>query len=352
MKIWGSDNGWDLDVPFEYSDAARLFLCSESTLQTVRSMVKSSLEAGDSRDSAATELFIKSYLNDLTPWSVEMVAAFDEWCLKAHHHFLVMLETMKISPAATEQVIRQRYDHNRKSLGSALTIAQGLGSDVVDRLFLCAALNSEAQQRQYLFEVATQFHRLVAPRSLTLKPSDPVLQRIFDSSLGDEVPTVRERALVYAYGLGWVTRLRNDIIRLTRDVEQDVRQYALVALGIDDDEESLAILMMALHGDSKPETRSAIWALARRPVGIARLLQMLTDNRDWVLDDILGAVKWVSLPLTDHQISTVREQVAHTVEPRLLESVIGHHLWRTRDPNGKEVPPERGISYAFSSTTP
>ncbi|HPH66474.1 MAG TPA: HEAT repeat domain-containing protein [Kofleriaceae bacterium] len=210
---------------------------------------------------------------------------------------------------------------------------------------LQAALHRDAERRQYFFEVATDFQRLVVPGSLTWKPSDAVLEQIFAAALHDASASVRERAIVYAYGLGWVQRLIGELLRLSRDPVEAVRQYALVALGIADDDESLSVLFAALDGDRKQEMQSAIWALARRPQGLSRLLTMAGDTRPWVVDDILGAIKQVSLPLTDEQLDEVRARVVVPRDEIQFERVFKHHRWRTRDPEGKELPPDRIMRY-------
>jgi hypothetical protein len=284
--------------------------------------------------------------------SDDVVRKFDQWCEREPIRFLVLMDAAAVNPGATAQIIRQRYHLNMKAMGQCLTIAQCLPPIDCCNFVTECALNPEPVRRHYFFEVATNFHRLVVPKSLTPYCSEEVMLEILHQSLQDPVAAVRERAIVYTYGLGWVDQIAPRIIVLTRDESQDVRQYALVALGIATDDASMQILLSALESDSKPEMQSAIWALARRQGGLERLLPMLNDDRSWVIDDVLGAIKWVSLPLTDQQIASVQQLVESTGDREMLPSIIGHHLWRTRDPQGKEFPPDRRITYALSPEPP
>lgn len=322
-----------------------LWIASPHELCIVRTAVLEALEKVIDTQAIVAELFIKHYLNDVTPWSERLISLFDTWCLQTPSNCLVLWETTCINPLITEQIITQRYEYNMKSLGRGLTIAGGLPIESYDRFVLQAALHRDAERRQYFFEVATDFQRLVVPSSLTWKPSEAVLEQIFAAALHDSSASVRERAIVYAYGLGWVQRLSGELLRLSSDPVEAVRQYALVALGVADDDESLFVLFAALDGDRKQEMQSAIWALARRPQGLSRLLTMAGDTRPWVVDDILGAIKQVSLPLTDEQLDEVRARIVVPRDEIQFERVFKHHRWRTRDPEGKELPPDRIMRY-------
>lgn len=153
------------------------------------------------------------------------------------------------------------------------------------------AHDPRANVREHLFALLGTHRRLVPPGSLRppRMPED-VLDAILQRGMTDEVHTVRQRAIAYAYGVGAVERMRDVVVAATRDPDVDVRQYALVALGVLGDEGSLRILRDALCSGSVPETTSAIWALARRKDGIADVTALGEDQRAWVRDEVRHAL--------------------------------------------------------------
>lgn len=78
-----------------------------------------------------------------------------------------------------------------------------------------------------------------------------------------------------------------------------------VALGIASDAASRALLLDALERGEQKEATSAIWALARRPDGIQRVLGLVGDARPWVMPEVIDAIAEVSAPVTDEQLAAV-----------------------------------------------
>ena len=181
--------------------------------------------------------------------------------------------------------------------------------------------------REYYFALLGKHRRLVPPGSISSEEFAPeVLAEVLHAGITDTVPAVRERALAAAFGRNVVAMVRDDVLRCLDDDVMDVRQYAIVALGILDDPASLACIVDKLEHGSQPEVASAISALARRPDGLARVLALASDDRPWVRRHLLGALANVSAPMTDEQIATLSRIVIHDDLP----AIIDRHLERTR----------------------
>jgi hypothetical protein len=225
------DGGWIIESPLDFDGIGELWNLPAKSLQQLRQATQSHL-AGNAPESevAAVDFFARVYLNDLTPWPDYILRVFDAWCLQETQNPFSMFAAAKISPAVTLQVLTQRYQYNPKSLGRCLTVAQSLPPDSCAEFFRMCSLNPDPDLRQYFFEVVSNFHRLVVPKSLTPFCAKEVMLEILHKSLQDPVAAVRERAIVYAYGMGWVDQIVHRIIELTRDESQDVRQYALANL--------------------------------------------------------------------------------------------------------------------------
>lgn len=123
-----------------------------------------------------------------------------------------------------------------------------------------------------------------------------------------------------------VVDVRAAVLSRLDDPDEGVRQYAIVALGTLDDAESRARLVATLEAGSRPEVTSAIWALARRADGLARVLTLATDDRDWVRSELLYALAAVAAPMTDEQIAELTVAVTDERSVRVVE----RHLDRTR----------------------
>lgn len=214
-----------------------------------------------------------------------------------------------------------------------------------DEFLFELAADPRAESRVGLFSALGHDRRLVPPASIRWDIPVEVIQRLLQLGLVDAVPKVRERALALAYGLGRVRELGSRVVELTADPDEDVRCYALIALGVLDDRVSHGILVDRLQHGTVPEATAAIWALARRPDGLPDVLALLAPNpRAWVTNEALGAIQHVSAPLTDEQVAMLRRTVVDPALPRVLE----HHLWRTRDPHGAEVGPDGQVEYRLT----
>jgi HEAT repeat protein len=179
----------------------------------------------------------------------------------------------------------------------------------------------------------------VPPGSIDVRIFEPdgptdVLRR----GIADPVKSVRERAIAAAYGMNVVELVRDDLLSRLDDPDMDVRQYAIVALGVLVDSESRRRLVEKLEHGTKEETTSAISALARRRDGLARVLEMVTDGRAWVRDEVLHAIAEVATLMADEQVEKLRQ----TIQDAALPRVIARHLERARD-GGREYGSDGGL---------
>ncbi len=194
--------------------------------------------------------------------------------------------------------------------------------------------------REHYFALMGQHRRLLPPGAITLDGFPPeALVDVLRAGVTDVVPAVRERAIAAAYGLGKVKLVRDEVLACLAHAHEGVRQYAIVALGLLDDAETLARLVALLERGSQAEATSAIWALARRPDGLARALTLVTDTRPWVRFELLHAIADAAAPMTDAQIAaTTAAMAADDRVPRAID----HHLERTRR-GGREYGPDGGV---------
>lgn len=180
--------------------------------------------------------------------------------------------------------------------------------------------------REHFFALLGKHHRLLPPGSIKQDYAPDVYVAVLAMGLNDTEPKVRERALAAAYGLGLVPHLREHVLALIDDPELAVRQYAIVALGVLDDDTSRNVLSRFLREGSVDECTSAIWAAARRRDLIADVLGMAGDSRKWVNNEVLGAFAEVSVPLTDEQIVDLDRRTNNAEFARLRD----RHIGRTR----------------------
>jgi hypothetical protein len=172
------------------------------------------------------------------------------------------------------------------------------------------------------------------------------LDRLLSMGLADSGHQVRARAIALAYGTGSVEGHCDQMRALaSRDPEQGVRQYALVALGVLNDAGSRALLVDRLEHGSQEESTSALWVLARRPDGIARVLALAGDKRQWLIDELVHAVAEAAAPLNDDQLGDLRERVS---SPELA-GMIQRHIDRTRR-GAPEMGPDGRVSYTLKRT--
>ena len=182
--------------------------------------------------------------------------------------------------------------------------------------------------REHYFALLGKHRRLLPPGAIPTKDFTPeVLTDVLRAGVTDRVAAVRERAIAAAIGMNVVGLVRSEVIARVDDESTDVRQYALVALGTLDDAASLARLHDTLERGTQEETTSAIFGLARRPDGLARVLTLATDSREWVITELLGALADVSAPMTDDQIAALTAALDDPRLPRALE----RHIRRARE---------------------
>lgn len=181
--------------------------------------------------------------------------------------------------------------------------------------------------REHYFALVGQHRPLLSPGAIRADRLHPdSLADVLRAGITDAVPAVRERAIAVAIGMNVVRVVRDEVLGCLSDEHERVRHYAIVALGTLDDCESLARIVDKLERGTQPEMSSAIWALARRPDGLARALALAPDSRDWVRQELLYAVAGVAAPMTDVQIAAFRL----TIEDERVTRVIERHLDRTR----------------------
>jgi HEAT repeats len=136
---------------------------------------------------------------------------------------------------------------------------------------------------------------------LVLSPSgtDTLIRR----ALADESPRIRARAAALAYGTGRVEAVREPLLEGTRDPDDEVRSYCLIALGVLHDAQSLQVLKDAFSRGTTGEATAAIWALARRPDGVAIAVSAVDDPREHLGAEAVGALMHVSADLSRDQMA-------------------------------------------------
>lgn len=180
--------------------------------------------------------------------------------------------------------------------------------------------------REHLFALLGKHHRLLPPASIEHHYPADVYVAFLAMGLNDTDSKVRQRAIAAAYGLGLAPHLREHVLALLNDPDIAVRQYAIVALGVFDDDMSRNKLASLLREGSVEEVTSAIWAAARRRDLIEDVLAMAGDVREWVNNDLLGAFAEVSVPLTDEQIAALERRTNSAEFTQLRD----RHIERTR----------------------
>lgn len=189
------------------------------------------------------------------------------------------------------------------------------------------AHNAVDAEREHFFALLGKHRRLLPPGTIKSSDFEPAaLAETLRAGITDRVKGVRERAIAVAFGMNVVRLVRASVLARLDDPEMDVRQYAIVALGTLDDDETRARLVDKLERGTQPEITSAIFALARRPDGLARVLALADDQRDWVRTSLLEALAEVSAPMTDDQIAALERTAPDARLPRVIE----RHLGRTR----------------------
>jgi hypothetical protein len=276
------------------------------------------------------------------------VDGYCDWC-KSHGKESALLQAQLAAqnPALLarlfDQIIELRPDAISIPLGGSVF----LGQIAREQMFERVASDARDEVRGHFFALLGGHRRLVPPGTITIRNAAPeTMARILKRGINDQAPKVRERALALAYGLGFVDRVREEVLAHVADPEPDVRQYALVALGVLDDETSRDALVDRLERGSQLEATSAIWALARRRDGVERVLALASDARPWVRSELLGAFAEVSAPLTDAQIDRLRDEIASPGFERSHE----RHIARTRH-GAPEIGPDARFTYSRKSSS-
>lgn len=231
------------------------------------------------------------------------------------------------SPATLERLLRDVAHGETDATSTVVGLSGILSSDARRRILEELARHRSEEIREHLFALLGQHRPLSPPGSIGLAfNAERAFEYVLSIGLNDANARVRERALAAAYGLGLVQGVREDVLRLVEDPDSTVRQYAIIALGVLNDDASRSVIARFLRDGSQEETTSAIWAAARRPDLLADLLCMAGDSRGWVNDELLGAFAEVSAPLTDAQIADLERRTQSSDFARLRE----RHLDRTR----------------------
>lgn len=232
-----------------------------------------------------------------------------------------------VSPPTLESLVYDLARDDEDLTSTLLGLAGFLSPPARRRALEQLARHRRDEIREHLFALLGQNHRLCPPGTIDYaKGAEAEYAQLLAIGFRDSNSRVRERAVAAAYGLGLVTHLREHVLALINDPEMAVRQYAIVALGVLDDDTSRNVLSRFLREGSVEECTSAIWAAARRRDLIADVLGMAGDSREWVNNEVLGAFAEVSVPLTDEQIIDLDRRTNSAEFARLRD----RHIGRTR----------------------
>ncbi|MDB4956212.1 MAG: hypothetical protein JWO36_3781 [Myxococcales bacterium] len=240
-----------------------------------------------------------------------------------------------------ERLISEQPSSLVQVFGGSIFLPQAQRDRVIERI----ASDPREAVREHFFALLGQHRRLVPPGSIELRDVTPeALDRVLRTGIDDPVSKVRERAIAATYGLGAVDRVRDRLLARVRDESIDVRQYAIISLGAMRDEGSGNLLLELLEHGTDKEVTSAIWALARRPDGVERVLELAGDPRSWIEDELLGAFAEVAAPMTDKQI----ERLGSKVRSPAFSKLRARHLDRTRR-GAPELGPDGRVQYVMKS---
>lgn len=230
-----------------------------------------------------------------------------------------------------ERIVDEAPEHVSVAINGAIVLAPEKYAPMILRI----ARDPRPEIRERLYTILGRGQSLVPPGSLKwrdLTVGD--MTELLRLGIRDAAAAVRARAIAVGYGYGAVNLVLEDIVEAVRDPELEVRRYALVALGLASDVATRSILLARLEHGDQAEAASAIWALARRNDGIASVLALIGDGRPWVLSEVLGAIKEVSVPLTDEELAAL---ATWANVPDEMPAILNRHVDRTR-----RGAPERG----------
>jgi hypothetical protein len=231
-----------------------------------------------------------------------------------------------ISQVAFDEFVMAIAAGNDDVTSTVHALAAQASPDVTRKALASLARHPLRDIREHLFALLGKHQRLLPPGSIKQDYAADVYVAILAMGMNDTDSKIRERAVAAAYGLGLVRHLHEHVLALVNDPDMAVRQYAIVALGVFDDEMSRNRLSRLLREGSVEEATSAIWAAARRRDLIDDVLAMAGDAREWVNNELLGAFAEVSVPLTDEQIVDL-DRRTNSAEFRRLRD---RHIARTR----------------------
>jgi hypothetical protein len=240
----------------------------------------------------------------LESWSIRRLQAFGGSIEASFPRELqhTLLPLVQADPALAERVLGVLRDQDLGEEATAIMGAAFLPAGRDDAFLLACARHRREEVRFHLFRLLARNRPLPDPGSLKATLAPDATLAIVQAGLADPSPRVRQRALAYAYGLGRVPGA--EILRaLASERDPDTRACALLALGLLDDPASLATLVHAFEQGEAAETHAAVWALARRSDGVARVLAAVEDARPEVRPEAIGAIMHVSAPLSDAQLA-------------------------------------------------
>lgn len=212
-------------------------------------------------------------------------------------------------PSDLDAILHALVDKQSDVTGVVFALSGFLKGEQVHDLLARLAAHPLRDAREHFFSLLGKHRRLVPPGTIGYDriPRDALVS-VVRSGIEDVDARVRERAIAACYGLGLVEAVRDSLVARTEDEDLAVRQYALVSLGAMRDPKSRMVLLDRLRNGSDDEITSAIWALARRPDGIADALAMAGDSRHWVNDQLLHAFAEVAALMSDEQIAELERK--------------------------------------------
>ena len=212
-----------------------------------------------------------------------------------------LLPLIREDAARAEHVLRVLRDRDIDEDASAIAGAAFLPGGRNEAFLLECARHRREAVRFTLFKLLSGGRALPDPGSLTTGFSDDTITGLLRAGITDPSPRVRERAIAYGYGIGRVAAVRAELIAAlspaTLDPDETCRAYELLALGVLDGADTLALLTRAFEHGAPVEATAATWALARRPDGIARVVAAVDDPRPEIRPEAIGAIMHVSGPL-------------------------------------------------------
>ena len=269
----------------------------------------------------------------LEDWSVRRLQAFGgsiDVCFPKQLQ-RTLLPLLRDDDGLAERVVVKLRDLDLDEERSALSAAAFLAPDARDRFYRDSAGHPREEVRYALFKLLARGRSLPEPGSLAANLPVEVADTILRAGVTDPSPRVRQRAIAYAYGLGRVVALRTELIAAldAPDPDETTRAYELLALGLLDDVETLPLLVRAFESGTQVEIDAAVWALARRNDGVARVVAAVEDPRPRVRSEALDAITHVAGALSDEQLAWL----SAPERPAGAREAVQHHQRRKGVPD-------------------